>query len=85
MSIIYVEPFTFRPGDVIKCWNDDINKSTIGYIVSTSRNEEIGDYDITIRWVDPYIIMETCGSVDLHQRVAEGGPCKYYSPINRIK
>jgi len=84
MSILYIEPFAFRPGDVIKCWNDDINKSTIGYIVSTSRNEEIGDYDITIRWVDPYIIMETCGSVDLHQRVADG-PCKYYNPINRIK
>jgi len=85
MSILYIEPFAFRPGAIIKCWNEDINRSTMGYIISAIRNEEIGDYDITIRWVDPYIIMETSGSVDLHQSVADDDACNYYSPINRIK
>jgi hypothetical protein len=84
MSIIYVEPFTFRPGDVIKCWDEEINKSVIGYIVETSRNKEIGDFDITIRWIDPFIVMETCSSVDLHERVSEG-PCKHYGMTNRKK
>ena len=80
MSIIYVEPFAFRPGDVIKCWNEDINRNTIGYVVSTSRNEEIGDYDITIRWVDPHIIMETCGSVDLPPKNCRRRPMQILQP-----
>jgi len=84
MSIIYIEPFTFRPGDVIKCWDEEINKSVIGYIVKTSRNKEISDFDITIRWIDPFIVMETCSSVDLHERVSEG-PCRHYGMINRKK
>lgn len=71
---------TFRVGDVLSCWDEELNRSITGYVLKVSKNKELGDYDLHIRWNDPFVAFEVCGSTDGTERIKQG-LWKFY-PMN---
>ena len=63
---------TFRAGDVLTCWDEELNRSITGYILKVCKNKELGDYDLHIRWNDIFVAFEVCGSTDGIERVQQG-------------
>jgi len=62
----------FRVGDLITCWDEEMNRSIIGYVLEVRTNKRLGDDDIHIRWNDIFVAFEVCGSTDATRRMRAG-------------
>ena len=45
-------------GDILFCWDDTIGRNITGIILNVIENKKLNDYDVNIRWNDPFVAMQ---------------------------
>lgn len=45
-------------GDILFCWDEELGRSITGIILRLVENEKLNDYDVYIRWNDPFVAMQ---------------------------
>ena len=60
MHMVYVKKKkpSLKVGDILFCWDDDLKRSITGYILRVVENRKLNDYDVYIRWNDPFVAMQ---------------------------
>jgi hypothetical protein len=62
----------FKLGDLLFFHDDEQNRKVYGYVISVIKNEIMGDYDVTVRWNDTFVVTELFGSTEGKQKVQIG-------------
>ena len=45
-------------GDVLFCWDDELGRNITGIILNVVENKKLNDYDVNIRWNDPFVALQ---------------------------
>jgi hypothetical protein len=45
-------------GDILFCWDNEIGRNITGIILNVVENKKLNDYDVSIRWNDPFVVMQ---------------------------
>jgi len=69
---------SFKVGDILRCWDEELNRSITGYILSVATNKQLNDYDVHIRWDDPFVAVQVARSTQMLNFIRKG-LWKYYN------
>ena len=47
-----------KVGDILFCWDEELGRSITGIILRLVENKKLNDYDVYIRWNDPFVAMQ---------------------------
>tara|TARA_R100000008_G_C3503367_1_gene124872 strand:- start:103 stop:381 length:279 start_codon:yes stop_codon:yes gene_type:complete len=61
----------FQTGDLIYCFDNTMNKSIYGQIISIYENKN-GTQDLVVRWTDMFVAVERCNSLEALKRLESG-------------
>jgi|TARA_R110000765_G_C18445493_1_gene547668 hypothetical protein len=61
-----------KTGDILFCWDDEVGRNITGYILSIVENKKLNDYDVNIRWNDPFVAMQKASYVEALQFIRMG-------------
>ena len=68
---------SLKVGDILSCWDDELGRSITGYILRVIKNEKLNDYDVYIRWNDPFVAMQKASHIET-LRLIKVGLWKYH-------
>ena len=74
MHMVYVKKKkpSLKVGDILFCWDDDLKRSITGYILRVVENIKLNDYDVYVRWNDPFVVMQKVSYVEALQLIRAG-------------
>ncbi len=59
-------------GGLLSCWDEELNRSITGYVLRVVENRKLNDYDVYIRWNDPFVAMQKASLVETLQFIRKG-------------
>jgi hypothetical protein len=59
-------------GDILFCWNDEVGRNITGLILNIVENKKLNDYDVCIRWNDPFVVMQKASYTEALQFIRMG-------------
>jgi hypothetical protein len=74
MSMVYIKKKrpSLKVGDILFCWDDTLKRSITGFILRVVENKKLNDYDIHIRWNDPFVAMQNASHAEALQFIRMG-------------
>ena len=74
MQMVYIKKKkpALKVGDILFCWDDDLKRSITGYILRVVENIKLNDYDVYIRWNDPFVAMQKASLAETLQFIRMG-------------
>ena len=74
MHVVYIKKKkpALKVGDILFCWDDDLKRSITGYILRVVENIKLNDYDVYIRWNDPFVAMQKASLAETLQFIRMG-------------
>ena len=63
---------SIKVGDILFCWDDTLKRTITGYILRVVENKKLRDYDMHIRWNDPFVVMQKVSYVEALQFIRAG-------------
>ena len=74
MQMVYIKKKkpALKVGDILFCWDDDLKRSITGYILRVVENVKLNDYDVYIRWNDPFVAMQKASLAETLQFIRMG-------------
>ena len=74
MNMVYVKKKkpSLKVGDILFCWDDKLNRSITGYILRVVENIKLNDYDVYVRWNDPFVAMQKASLAETLQFIKMG-------------
>lgn len=63
---------SLNAGDILFCWDEELERSITGFILRLVENTKLNDYDVHIRWNDPFVAMQKASYVETLQFIKAG-------------
>ena len=63
---------SLKVGDILFCWDETLKRSITGYILRVVENKKLNDYDVYIRWNDPFVAMQKASYAEALQFIKMG-------------
>ena len=63
---------SLNAGDILFCWDEELGRNITGIILKVVDNTKLNDYDVFIRWNDPFVAMQKASYVETLQFIKVG-------------
>ena len=63
---------SLNAGDILSCWDEEFGRSITGIILRLVENKKLNDYDVYIRWNDPFVAMQKASYAETLQFIRIG-------------